>query len=541
MQKGNSSKTHKLLYFPIAVLFMFSFLDCAKKGNPSGGLKDSIAPVIIKNSPENFTTSFDKDQIKITFDEYIKLKDITKELLISPPLTYPPVITPTNVSKQLRINILDTLRENTTYSFNFGNSIVDNNEENIFANFKYVFSTGTYIDSLKLKGIISDALLLSPEFPTTVMLYEIDEAYKDSLVFTEKPVYITTTLGESNEFELSNLKEGTYQLIALKETGANYTFQPLSDKIGFYSEPISLPTEEVFEVKLFKEIPKFKLTRPKLESKNRIIFGYQGNGDSLKIKVLSELPDDFEYLIKKEIDSDTLNFWFKTEALSDSIVFETRNKIDIDTFTLRFRELFSDSLMLKPIKNGNVAMKDTLQLFLNTPLSLVDDTKIEVKMADTIPVPIDVSLNYKLNNIRVQFEKVEEERYKVTLNKGAVADFFGNINDSVVFRQEVKAASEFASIQLNLENAQSFPYIVELVDDKFKIIDSKYTESETLILFENIDPGNYFIRLILDSNQNKKWDTGDFLSRKAPERIIYYPTIIELRSNFSFIETFMLE
>ena len=134
---------HRLLYIPIVLLFLLSFTDCAKKGSPSGGIKDSIPPVIVKSNPENYSINFSENEIRIYFDEYIKLKDLQKELIVSPPLKYPPTITPLSTSKVLKIKIDDTLKENTTYSFNFGNSIVDNNEENAFKYFKYVFSTGS--------------------------------------------------------------------------------------------------------------------------------------------------------------------------------------------------------------------------------------------------------------------------------------------------------------------------------------------------------------------------------------------------------------
>src|SRR5690606_23040147 len=117
-----------------------SFVDCAKKGTPTGGERDTIPPTIVRSNPENYSINFTGDEIEIRFDEYIKLKDIGNELIISPPMEYTPIITPLSTSKTLKIKILDTLKPNTTYSFNFGNSIVDNNEENKYEYFKYVFS-----------------------------------------------------------------------------------------------------------------------------------------------------------------------------------------------------------------------------------------------------------------------------------------------------------------------------------------------------------------------------------------------------------------
>lgn len=541
MQQQHHSNTYRLLYIPIVFLFLLSFTDCAKKGRPSGGLRDTIAPVILRSAPENFTTNFKNNEIRITFDEFIKLKDISKELIISPPLKYAPIITPLSVSKVLKIKILDTLKDNTTYSFNFGNSIQDNNEGNLFPNYKYVFSTGSYIDSLTLKGTAIDALLPVTDFPTTVALYQVDQSYKDSLVFLEKPTYITTTINETNNFELSNLKQGTYQLIALKEQTRNYTFQPKTDKIGFYKDLITIPTDSLFELRLFKEVPDFKPTRPKLESSNRISFGYEGKTDNYQITLLTQMQEDFQYRIIKQPGRDTLNFWFKPKVTKDSLVFVTKNKLQIDTTTVRFRELYSDSLRLTAINDRLISLGDTLKLKANTPLVAINSEKISVVTKDSLAIDFVAQINTKENAAQIVFDKQEEQLYSITLRNGALTDYLSNINDSVVYRQQVKPIADFASLNLTLDNADEFPLLIELIDEKFKVVKQTYLEANAPVFFEHITPGKYFIRLIVDQNKNKIWDPGNFLDKLAPERVVYYPSIIELRANWSWSETFTLK
>ena len=541
MQQQHHSNTYRLLYIPIVFLFLLSFTDCAKKGRPSGGLRDTIAPVILRSAPENFTTNFKNNEIRITFDEFIKLKDISKELIISPPLKYPPVITPLSVSKVLKIKILDTLKDNTTYSFNFGNSILDNNEGNLFPNYKYVFSTGSYIDSLTLKGTAVDALLPKTDYPTTVALYQVDQSYKDSLVFLEKPTYITTTLDETNNFELSNLKQGTYQLIALKEQTRNYTFQPKTDKIGFYKDLITIPTDSLFELRLFKEVPDFKPTRPKLESSNRISFGYEGKTDNYQITLLTQMEDDFQYQVLKQPGRDTLNFWFKPKVTKDSLVFVTKNKLQIDTTTVRFRELYSDSLRLTAINDRLISLGDTLKLKANTPLITINSEKISVVTKDSLAIDFVAQINTKENAAQIVFDKQEEQLYSITLRNGALTDYLSNTNDSIVYRQQVKPIADFASLNLTLDNADEFPLLIELIDEKFKVVKQVYLEANAPVFFKHITPGKYFIRLIVDQNKNKIWDPGNFLDKLAPEKVVYYPSIIELRANWSWSETFTLK
>ena len=541
MQQQHHSNTYRLLYIPIVFLFLLSFTDCAKKGRPSGGLRDTIAPVILRSAPENFTINFKNNEIRITFDEFIKLKDISKELIISPPLKYAPIITPLSVSKVLKIKILDTLKDNTTYSFNFGNSILDNNEGNLFPNYKYVFSTGSYIDSLTLKGTAIDALHPVTDFPTTVALYQVDQSYKDSLVFLEKPTYITTTINETNNFELSNLKQGTYQLIALKEQTRNYTFQPKTDKIGFYKDLITIPTDSLFELRLFKEVPDFKPTRPKLESSNRISFGYEGKTDNYQITLLTPMQDDFQYQVLKQPGRDTLNFWFKPKVTKDSLVFVTKNKLQIDTTTVRFRELYSDSLRLTAINDRLISLGDTLKLKANTPLVAINSEKISVVTKDSLAIDFVAQINTKENAAQIVFDKQEEQLYSITLRNGALTDYLSNTNDSIVYRQQVKPIADFASLNLTLDNADEFPLLIELIDEKFKVVKQTYLEANAPVFFKHINPGKYFIRLIVDQNKNKIWDPGNFLDKLAPERVVYYPSIIELRANWSWSETFTLK
>src|SRR5699024_8114564 len=128
------------------------------RGRPEGGPKDTIPPVVLSTKPPNFSTQFDDALIIITFDEFVKLKEPNQQILISPPLENKPIVKPIGqASKYIEIELMDTLRENTTYTINFGKSIEDNNEGNTLPFYKYVFSTGDYIDSLRVSGTVKDA------------------------------------------------------------------------------------------------------------------------------------------------------------------------------------------------------------------------------------------------------------------------------------------------------------------------------------------------------------------------------------------------
>lgn len=532
---------HRLLYIPIAFLMILSFVDCAKKGSPSGGPRDTIPPVIVRSSPENYTTNFTGDEIEIRFDEYIKLKEVNKELIISPPMTFAPIITPLSTSKTLRIKILDTLKPNTTYSFNFGNSIVDNNEENRFEYYKYIFSTGSYIDSLKLSGRVKDAEFIAPEIPTTVMLYEVNETFTDSIIYSEKPTYITVTKDSTGVFELTNLKEGKYLLLALKEKNNDYIFQPQNDKIGFEKEFVTIPTDSTYTLTLFKETPDYKIARPSQIGKNHIVFGYEGRADSLAIEMLSEAPEDFDYRIFKDEKKDTLHYWIKPAIAADSLNFKISNGTIVDTATVRMRELYTDSLNISALKTGTLKLKDTFKLRANTPLVSFDAEKFQVMAKDSSLIEPLVKLNSVYNWAEVFFPKTEDQSYLIKLLPGALTDFFEKTNDTLTFNVNTRLESDYGTLNLSLQNVERFPVIVQLLDTKYNLVASEYLSENREVFFEALSPNKYFLRIIYDTNENGRWDTGSFLNRREPERIIYYPTQLEVRANWSLNETFRLK
>lgn len=545
--KLSSNLRHRLLYIPIFFLLALSFVDCAKKGTPSGGPRDTIPPIIVRSIPENFSVNFSGDEIEIRFDEYVRLKDVDKQLIVSPPMKYSPIITPLSTSKILKIKIIDTLKANTTYSFNFGKSIVDNNEGNEFEYFKYVFSTGSYIDSLSISGKVKDAKLITSEIPTTVMLYEVNEAFRDSLIYFEKPTYVTVTNDSTGNFELSNLKEGKYFLVGLKEKNNDYTFQPKTDKIGFVNGIISVPTDSTYSLTLFKEIPKYKLARPSQVGKNQIIFGYEGEPEDLEIEILSTVPPDYVSTVFRDEKKDTLHYWFKPNIETDSLVFKIRNKEMTDTMVVRMKKLMKDSLSISALKSGTLKLRDTFKLRANTPLVSVNSEKFQVITRDSTLIKPFVKLNPKYNWAEVSFPKNEGVSYSIKVFPGALTDFFEKTNDTLQFNISTKQSSDYGTLKMSLVNMDRFPIIVQLVDSKFNVVAEDYLSGPNAkmdkndVFFDEITPDKYYIRIIYDDNQNGKWDTGNFLKRIEPERIKYYPTPLEVRANWSLNETFILK
>lgn len=505
-------------------------VNCAKRGSPKGGPVDSIPPVFVKATPPNFTTNFEEDEIRIYFDEYIKLKDYQKQLIVSPPLSNTLISPQSGASKYLSIDIKDTLQPNTTYVFNFGQSIVDNNEENPYAYFKYIMSTGDYIDSLTVKGQLVDALERTPDSFVSVVLYEADSSYTDSIVYKESPRYVTNTLDSLTSFEISNIKEGRYKLVAIKDEDGNFTFQPKRDKIGFYESFITVPKDTTYTLKLFSEQVAVNVSRPKHVNEGRINFGVQGSSDSLEINLLSEVKQELETLLTQPKE-DTLSFLYKPATAADSLVFALSAPNYKDTVVAKLRNLKKDSLRFKSLTGTFLVLNEAFKIGSNIPLVAIDTSKIDI-IADSLSVPFAIENNQRAGELSLQFDTAENTKYEMTLLPEAVTDFFGNVNDTLTYTTKTKEFADYGDIELRLNNANAYPYLVELVNEKGEVKESIYVEEEGPIVFNTLRPSTYYIRLIEDANKNRRYDTGNFLEQRQPERVIYYPEAIELNAGW---------
>lgn len=533
-----------LKYFGTTLLLALLIVACAKRGSPTGGAKDETPPKFIKASPEPYTINFDADEIRIYFDEYVKLMNAQQQIIVSPPIEPKPNITPLGgPSKFIKIKFEEAeLQPNTTYTINFGRSIEDHNEGNPLAFYKYVFSTGTYIDSLKLKGTVKDAFAEMPEKFITVALYQITEEITDSIIYNSIPRYVTNTLDSASTFQLENLKAGTYKLVAFKDYNNNYKFDPQLDKVGFVSENVEVPNDSVYELSLFKEATPFMFEKPKQAGKQHIIFGYKGASDSTVITLLSNTPDNFEYRQLKDRKTDTLHYWFKPFLQeTDSLVFKVTSTNYEDTLVTRYRDQFQDSLNINKNEQLNLLLEKRMSLELNTPVAVVDSTQFSVVDKDTLAVPFKVSIDKSLNVVNVFFEATEANTYQIEILPNGITDFFGTTNDTLNYNLRTKEFSDFGDLFFTVENVQRYPIIVQLLDSQGAL---KYEQSQTAnkpIAFTNIDPRSYKVRVIQDLNANGVWDTGSYLEGRQPEPVKFYPSEIEIRANSEIYQTFILK
>jgi uncharacterized protein (DUF2141 family) len=521
----------KYLCFALVI----TIFGCARRGSLTGGFKDTLAPVLKTSLPKNFTTNFKGNEIKLYFNEYIKLKNVNKQLIISPPMKNAPDVLPYNASKFITIKIKDTLRPNTTYSFNFGQSIEDYNEQNPYQQFKYVFSTGDFIDSLKLAASVEDAIEKKSKNFVSVMLYEVDENYNDSIIYKQVPQYVTNTLDSLKTVQFENLKEGKYKLVAIKDVNNNNKYDPKTDRIGFKKEFITLPNDSTYDLKIFKEELDFKAISLNQSAGNKLLLGYEGNPKDVKVEV-KKGSEKIPVLLTKYPKKDSLQVWYPS-VKDDSLSIEISRNNYKKTFALKVKDQKKDTVSFTS-NQSTLHFRDKFKITSATPITAVDVSKIKLFSKDSVETKFTTEYDEYNQELKLNFEKQPSEKYKLSVLPKALTDYNGKTNDSIDFKFSTKSIEDYGNLKVVLENVKRFPIIVELTDKDGKILASEYSEKETIINFDLVEPYPFTLRLIYDDNKDKTWTPGNFLEQRQSEEVIYYPKEVDVRANWDVEQPF---
>jgi hypothetical protein len=522
-------------YFLFAPLLFF-VISCANQVAPQGGDKDLKPPKIVKSVPENFSTRFDSKKIQITFDEFIQLKDVNSQLIVSPPLSKTPE---TKIKqKTLIIEFNDTLRQNTTYTMNFGNAIMDNNEGNPLENFQYVFSTGTVLDSLKVSGKVENALDKKTDKGTLVMLYRTNE---DSLPFKKHPDYFAKT-NDKGLFQITNIAPAEYKIFALKESNADYIFDAPDESIGFSDTLIEAGSKDI-HLALFSEKPKQHILKSFSEEPGKAIVIFAQPAPDLNYHFLSDsLKSDLAF-IEESKNKDTIIFWYKNTNLDSLVLLFSNGKTIHDTVSIRLFKNEGKTFSRKKnvlgasmnFKNGEAFdLNKNVILNFNHPILKADLSKIRIT-EDSIPVTdFKADFNDSLKRIlTIRHAWKEKSIYNIFIPPGTFTDLFGLSNDSIIASFKVRQLASYGTVTIKVKVPfKNVQYILQLIDEKETVYRTTIIHNDGEITYDFLEPKAYRFKVIEDINSNGEWDTGNYLKKIQPEKTSYYPDDITIRSNW---------
>ena len=358
--KRNRRNIFKREWFGIMVVALCIYA-CANRGYPEGGPKDETPPQVVEEVPLSYTTNFKAKRVNIYFDEFVQLNDINNKFIFSPPVKKDPKVS--LKGKYVQVAIPDSLRENTTYSLDFADAIVDNNESNPLGFYRYVFSTGERIDTLELGGTVVNAESYEPVMGVLVALYE---KQGDSIPLKELPDYIART-DSSGNFRLTNLREGHYRVMAIEDVNRDKMYTPESEMFAWMDTTVFPVVEPATRVDTFHVIEKIveadTILRDSIVRTDYLAYGPSNLYLRLFLEKLTQL-----YLVEDDRkEREQLNFIFSIPGenglevtLWDTLATEPLPQ----DWYFKEHSAGNDTLTLW-IKDSTVYKKDTLNVILS--------------------------------------------------------------------------------------------------------------------------------------------------------------------------------
>jgi len=517
-----------------AVICLILFGKCAQQVSPTGGKKDSLAPNLVESVPLNKTLNFKGKKIELFFDEYVVVDNINQKLIITPEADNPYSYKQNGMSVALTFK--NQFQDSTTYTLSFGDAIKDFAEKNPAKNLKLVFSTGSSLDSGRVYGTLKDIKSNKPILDVLVGLYNVSDTLN---ITKQKPFYFSRT-DSSGIFSIENVQIKNYQLVAIDDKNRNMLYNPKDERIGFIGKPINAGSDSVsYSMTMFlsDNTPlKIQRTIPKVNNYS-VVFSKSvetvgvtfmnkdtlpyllENGSSLKFFNVQPHPDS------------TLVKLTATDSLGKTTEFEQKIAFQAQRGKERVKDTFSTSTI--PEQSKPLTNDFTYQFTLNKPVHFIDDKNINLITDSLTHEPLSAfkySWNKYHNVLTIAGKSFAKDSIKWDIPKGSIISVEGDTLPKMLVKHAVLNEEDFGQIKGAVLNADtSTHFIVELVDEQFKVFESLYSTPYT---FRHIPQGKYHLRLILDVNRNKRWDTGNFEDAKQPEPIYYLPDKILVKSNF---------
>lgn len=531
------------------VVFLFLSLllvSCARVGSPVGGERDTLAPQVIGSNIDTSRVNVPRDirELRIDFDEYITLKDINRQLIISPPLRKMTKIIPSGVAnKYLLIKWDDTLQANTTYNFNFGNAIQDNNEGNPLRYYNFAFSTGEKIDDLYISGEVKDLfaeeISSSEEKDLVVGLY----AEKDSMDYRQKPYYITKA-DPDGYFELNYLSPGTYRVLAFEDTNSNSVYDPGKEKVAFLKNSVTLDKSiSGLDLTLYPSRKAVKYVEMK-EAPGGILMTFEGNPQTVKVLSLNEKLKDYKVTHKPK--SDSVQIWFNAEQQnvgisgSENLRFSYDDGLKQDTVSLFYRYNTKNELTLANNRGNLLPPEDRFTVSANYIVENIQPEKWTL-VSDSLSQPFTARINE--NNrfeVQIQSEFKEGKKYSLTIPRESLSSFYTTLPKSYRFDFEADKTENYGSLTFTLENAPEQNFWFQLLADNNRLAYSTFGKGSAFT-FKSLKPGRYKVRILVDNNENGIWDSADLLSQEFAEDVFVFSKTIEVRPLWEIRENWNLK
>lgn len=605
------------------LILMLIVVGCANRGvGPQGGPRDSIPPIVVMMIPNDGTTNFAAKRIELQFNEYLQLDNVAENVFLSPPTKQAPEVRA--VGKKIFVNFLDTLRDSTTYTLEFGSAICDFTEKIPIVGFSYSFSTGDVLDSMEIRGRVVNSEDLNPISGIVVGLHA---DVHDSAFASSQFENITKT-DTAGLFVIRNIHPGRYRIYALGDISRDYIYQPgeglaFNDSIWETTVEVDMVSDTIwkvdssavdstsFELKPVTDssIVDTIITRMEVrkgpkdvvlwyfkEQKTRKYFqrAYREEEHLLKFIFAGEQKQkpSFKPLRPSDVDSmyrdsayvdwmpytrwsynktnDTILCWLtdsiaiRQDSMFVQVTYQRTDSLynlEETTDTLRCiyraprltekmaaemkRKAQNRKLEIKCNASGKFGIGKPIILTLSMPADSVYKDSISLwQKIDTLYKPLNFELE-PLDSVGLQFKVVynwqSEGAYELRYDSAAFRDIYGKVNNASKSQFSVRSIEEYATLKVMLPNYNP-QMIVEILNEKgeplkdYKAASMELNGDTASLLFKNLEPKSFYLRMYLDEDGDSLWTTGDWAKKRQPEKVYYYNKKLTFKANWDFEE-----
>lgn len=617
----------------IVALLAIAAAGCASMGRPEGGPRDVDPPVFVGADPADGALNVKQNKFTLRFDENIDLKNVQQTVIVSPAQKRMPLISANG--HNVRVELRDTLRDSTTYTFDFGDAIADLNEGNQLDGFAYAFSTGPVIDTLSFSGMVFEARTLEPAQGMLVGAYRSDAP--DSAIAT-LPLERVTRTNQLGQFTLRNLAPGAYRVYALKDNNSDYIWDR-SEDVAFLDSLVVPTTESVMvqdtikaadgtdsiiSVATTRFLPNDVLLTWFNEDYKASYLSKYERTDTNRISLLFNAPQDSMPQLSVVADGgplarlvgrpmsewlaidatpgrDTLDIWITDTAVihTDSLFISARYQMtdtadnlvwQTDTLKVFNRRtkatkkkdkesdkpsgkdnnkkaplagdsiaLGVDSLAVDTVPEPEIAkihltlasgstqqLNQPVRFTVDKPMAIFDSTTVklmEQPEGDSVWTQVKGFTLMRAPSGRL-LELVGSPvawksgaSYKITVDSSATVSVYGEPLENFSADFKARNRDEYSSIIFNISGTGGRAAVVELLDKNDKPLRQANVGADGRVVFDYLDPSDYYARLYFDANGNGVYDTGSLLDSIQPEETVYFPSRIPLKKNWDLEQT----
>jgi len=539
----------KNLHWGIYFLFL---LACARQTSPTGGPKDTIPPVLVKAIPPNETINFREKELQLIFSEDVILNSPKEQLIVTP-----------TIGKEYKINYRrntvtigfeEPLKDSTTYTFHFRETVQDITEKNPVRNLHLAYSTGTYIDSLSIEGKVYDMLRGKEVKDATVALH----VPNDTITIFEHPAVYFTKTDDKGNFIIDHLKPDDYYLYAFEDKNRNLVVNSRTESYGYLSEyqyllenikgvsiglirldagPLKMtsarPYNTYFNIRTSKNLRTFQLTAT---DSSRLSYSFGEDQANIRVYKTSDKDSVQIHLVAIDSIDNAIDTTLYAKYLTREVTPEKFNvSLSSSSLFAHTGQLQAILQFTKPLDKVNF---DSLYFQVDS-LTRVNFTAQDLNWDPllkrlTISKRLDPALfpNPEGNGQARRGARAPAATKEATatpappkpLNelsarKGAFISIEGDSSAQIAQVLKPLHQQELSVIHMDIRTDQP-SFIVELLDNNFQV--KRQIKNQKKVTFTDVEPGEYQIRLLIDTNDNGRWDPGNYFKNIEPEKIIYY-------------------